>query len=106
MNFIDFTQNGFSSRGNYLMETNPGGDRDISFYRDPGTDMYLCAEEVDARLIAQSRIFHSGSLSMTHTDIREATRKALQIAKDNCHILSSAECGNALVSPASLTKLR
>ena len=111
---IDFTENGLSSQGNYLMEANPGGapcnvlamltklgkktafigkvgndflgnhlktvvqnvgidtrnllmddqvhttlafvhtypdgDRDFSFYRNPGADMNLCAEEIDEDL--------------------------------------------------------
>ena len=144
---IDFTENGLSNQGNYLMEANPGGapcnvlamlqklgkktafigkvgndflgkhlktvveevgidtrnlkldddvhttlafvhtyadgDRDFSFYRNPGADMNLRAEEIDEELIAQSEIFHFGSLSLTHPGVREATKKALQIAKDN-----------------------
>ena len=149
---IDFTQNGLSNQGNYLMEANPGGapcnvlsmltklgkktafigkvgddflgrhlkavveevgidtrnllldekvhttlafvhtypggDRDFSFYRDPGADMNLRAEEVDEALIADSKIFHFGSLSMTHPGIREATKKALRIAKEQGCIIS------------------
>lgn len=144
---IDFTENGLSNQGNYLMEANPGGapcnvlamlqklgkktafigkvgndflgkhlkkvveeegidtrnlklddevhttlafvhtyadgDRDFSFYRNPGADMNLRAEEIDAELIAQSEVFHFGSLSLTHPGVREATKKALQIARDN-----------------------
>lgn len=144
---IDFTENGLSNQGNYLMEANPGGapcnvlamlaklgkktafigkvgddflgkhlktvvdevgidtrnlllddeihttlafvhtyadgDRDFSFYRNPGADMNLRAEEIDEDLIAKSEIFHFGSLSLTHPGVREATKKALQIAKDN-----------------------
>lgn len=144
---IDFTENGLSNQGNYLMEANPGGapcnvlamlqklgkktafigkvgndflgkhlkkvveevgidtrnlklddevhttlafvhtyadgDRDFSFYRNPGADMKLRADEIDAELIAQSEVFHFGSLSLTHPGVREATKKALQIAKDN-----------------------
>ncbi len=143
---IDFTENGLSDQGNYLMEANPGGapcnvlamlsglgkktafigkvgndflgrhlkkvvedvgidtrnlllddkvhttlafvhtypdgDRDFSFYRDPGADMKLCSGEIDGDLIAQSRIFHFGSLSLTHPGVREATKKALDIAKE------------------------
>ena len=144
---IDFTENGLSSQGNFLLEANPGGapcnvlamlsklgrktafigkvgndflgrhlktvveeagidtrnllldekihttlafvhtaqdgDRDFSFYRDPGADMNLKASEVSETLIAQSEVFHFGSLSMTHPSVREATVKALQTAKDN-----------------------
>ena len=144
---IDFTENGLSNQGNYLMEANPGGapcnvlamlqklgkktafigkvgndflgkhlkkvveevgidtrnllldddvhttlafvhtypdgDRDFSFYRNPGADMNLRFDEIDAELIAQSEVFHFGSLSLTHPGVREATKKALQVAKDN-----------------------
>ena len=142
---IDFTENGLSGQGNYLLEANPGGapcnvlamltklgkktafigkvgndflgrhlktvvenvgidtrnlllddevhttlafvhtyedgDRDFSFYRNPGADMNLRAEEIDEDLIAKSRIFHFGSLSLTHPGVREATKKALKAAK-------------------------
>ena len=149
---IDFTQNGLSSQGNFLMEANPGGapcnvlamlakmgkktafigkvgddflgrhlksvveevgidtrnllldekvhttlafvhtypggDRDFSFYRDPGADMNLRAEEVSEDLIAQTRIFHFGSLSLTHSGNREATKRALKIAKERGCVIS------------------
>ena len=144
---IDFTENGLSNQGNFLMEANPGGapcnvlamlqklgkktafigkvgndflgkhlktvveevgidtrnllldeevhttlafvhtyadgDRDFSFYRNPGADMNLRAEEIDEELIVESEVFHFGSLSLTHSGVREATKKALRIAKDN-----------------------
>ena len=149
---IDFTENGLSSQGNYLLEANPGGapcnvlamlaklgkktafigkvgddflgrhlkdvveavgidtrnlklddqvhttlafvhtyadgDRDFSFYRNPGADMNLRAEEIDEDLIASSRIFHFGSLSLTHPGVREATKKALAIAKEQGCLIS------------------
>lgn len=149
---IDFTENGLSNQGNFLMEANPGGapcnvlamlsrlgkktafigkvgddflgrhlkkvvedvgidtrnlllddqvhttlafvhtyadgDRDFSFYRNPGADMNLRADEIDAELIAQSEIFHFGSLSMTHPGVREATKKALEIAKESGCLIS------------------
>ena len=149
---IDFTENGLSNQGNYLLEANPGGavcnvlamlaklgkktayigkvgddflgrhlkevveavgidtrnlllddqahttlafvhtypdgDRDFSFYRNPGADMNLRAEEVNEELIAQSRVFHFGSLSMTHPGVREATKKALRIAKEQDCLIS------------------
>ena len=71
-----------------FVHTYPGGDRDFSFYRDPGADMNLRAEEVKEKLIGQSRIFHFGSLSMTHPGVREATKKALRIARENGCIIS------------------
>lgn len=64
------------------------GDRSFSFYRNPGADMMFTADEVDAEAIAASRIFHFGTLSMTHEGVREATKKALDIAKDNGVLIS------------------
>ncbi len=149
---IDFTENGKSSQGNYLLEANPGGapcnvlsmltklgkatafigkvgndflggqlkrtieeigidaqnlildekihttlafvhtypdgDRDFSFYRNPGADMMLRAEEVNEEVIAASKMFHFGSLSMTHHSVREATKKALKTAKEHRCLIS------------------
>ena len=66
----------------------PDGDRDFSFYRDPGADIMLRAEEVDERLIADSRIFHFGSLSLTHPAVREATHRAVALAKEHGCLIS------------------
>lgn len=65
-----------------FVQTFANGDRDFSFYRDPGADMLLTADEVPADVIAQSRIFHFGTLSMTHPGVREATKKAVACAKN------------------------
>lgn len=64
------------------------GDRDFSFYRNPGADMMLRADEVPEKFIAQAKIFHFGSLSMTHRQVAEATRRALVIAEKH-HVLRS-----------------
>ena len=64
-----------------LVHTLADGDRDFSFYRNPGADMMLTEEEIPAELIQNSKIFHFGTLSMTHEGVRAATKKALDIAK-------------------------
>ena len=66
-----------------FVHTMPGGDRDFSFYRNPGADMMLRKEEVQEDLIKESRLFHFGTLSCTHNPVKEATYAALDIAKDN-----------------------
>ena len=71
-----------------FVETFANGDRDFSFYRDPGADMLLTADEVPEEAIANSRIFHFGTLSMTHPGVRAATQKAVAIAKANKVIIS------------------
>ena len=64
-----------------LVHTYEDGDRDFSFYRNPGADMMLNKDDVPKELIENSKIFHFGTLSMTHDGVREATKKALDIAK-------------------------
>lgn len=64
------------------------GDRSFSFYRNPGADMMFVEEEVNEDAICSSRIFHFGTLSMTHDTVRKATKKALDIAKKNDVIIS------------------
>lgn len=71
-----------------FVHTFPDGDREFSFYRNPGADMMLAADEVDAEFLAKTRLFHFGTLSMTHEGVRAATRKALQTAKEKGLLIS------------------
>ena len=64
-----------------VVHTLPGGDRDFSFYRNPGADMMLTEEELPMEMIENTRIFHFGTLSMTHEGVRKATLKAIDAAK-------------------------
>lgn len=66
-----------------LVHTLANGDRDFSFYRNPGADMMLTKEEIPEDVIKNSRIFHFGTLSMTHEGVRAATLRALAVAKEN-----------------------
>lgn len=66
----------------------PDGDRDFSFYRNPGADMMLTASEVPAKLLEDTRLFHFGTLSMTHEGVREATKKAIADAKQSDALIS------------------
>lgn len=71
-----------------LVHTYPDGDRDFSFYRDPGADMMLGEAEVPEELIRDSKIFHFGTLSMTHEEVRKATKKAVTAAKESGAVIS------------------
>ena len=71
-----------------FVHTFPDGDREFSFYRNPGADMMLTAEEVDEEFLAKTRLFHFGTLAMTHEGVREATKKALKAAKDKGLLIS------------------
>lgn len=65
-----------------FVHTFADGDRDFSFYRNPGADMMLSEEEVDMEMIRDARVFHLGTLSMTDEPARTATKKALNTAKE------------------------
>ncbi|MCX7658107.1 MAG: PfkB family carbohydrate kinase [Oscillospiraceae bacterium] len=65
-----------------FVRTLPGGERDFSFYRNPGADMMLREDEVSKDLIASSRLLHFGTLSMTGEEVSRATKKAVYVAKE------------------------
>lgn len=71
-----------------LVHTLPDGDREFSFYRKPGADLMLRAEELDPALLGKCRVFHFGSLSLTDEPCRSATRRAVELAKAAGAILS------------------
>ena len=71
-----------------FVKTFPNGDRDFSFYREPGADMMLQASELPQDVLKDTRIFHFGSLSMTHSEPRLATRKAVSLAKSEGALIS------------------
>lgn len=71
-----------------FVHTLEGGDRDFSFYRNPGADMMLTETEVNMDMLENCRIFHFGSLSMTDEGCRNATKKAIKIAKEQGAIIS------------------
>lgn len=67
---------------------NSEGDREFSFYRKPGADMMLNKSEIDKEIFENTRIFHFGTLSMTHEGAREATLSAVKAAKENGAVIS------------------
>ena len=71
-----------------LVHNTPDGDRDFSFYRNPGADMMLREDELPESLIKEARIFHFGTLSMTHEGVRQATKRAIRLAKEAGALIS------------------
>lgn len=71
-----------------FVKTLPDGDRKFSFYRKPGADMMLTEAELPLDLIQNAKIFHFGTLSMTHPGIRAATIRAVEYAKENGALIS------------------
>ncbi|RED66166.1 PfkB family carbohydrate kinase [Cohnella lupini] len=60
---------------------NPEGDRDCMFYRNPGADMQLTPADITEDYIRSGTIFHYGSISFGSPSSREATIRALEIAR-------------------------
>lgn len=71
-----------------FVKTDEHGDRDFSFYRNPGADMMLTEDELPMDMIRNTRIFHFGTLSMTHETVRQATKAAVLAAKEAGAIIS------------------
>lgn len=71
-----------------LVHTFADGDRDFSFYRNPGADMMLTVDELNLDLVRDTRIFHFGTLSMTHDGICATTKKAVETAKEAGALIS------------------
>ena len=71
-----------------MVHTYPDGDRDFSFYRNPGADMMLNKAEIREDILKDTKIFHFGTLSMTHEGVREATKAAIHIAEEAGAVIS------------------
>lgn len=71
-----------------FVHTFADGEREFSFYRNPGADMMLTKDEVMTDIVKEAKIFHFGTLSSTHEGVREATRYAVETAKNNGSLIS------------------
>ncbi len=71
-----------------FVKNTAAGEREFSFYRNPGADMMLNQSEVDEELLGAAKIFHFGTLSMTHEEVRTATMYAVRTAKEHGALLS------------------
>ena len=72
-----------------IVSVDATGEREFSFYRDPGADTQLtAAEAVQALSGERPKILHVGSLSMTTSPGREACEAAVQYARDNGMLVS------------------
>jgi len=64
------------------------GDRDFAFSRKPGADTCLNFEEVDLSLIDEAKVFHFGTLSLTHEPARTASQKCVAYAKSKGKLIT------------------
>lgn len=67
-----------------IVAVDDSGEREFSFYRNPGADTQLTAEEAVGALSKEMpEILHVGSLSMTTSPAMEACVEAVKYAKEN-----------------------
>lgn len=71
-----------------FVHTDKDGDRSFSFYRNPGADMMLRWNEIHEDVLADTKIFHFGTLSMTDEQIEKVTKKAVEKAKSEGALIS------------------
>lgn len=64
------------------------GDREFSFYRKPGADMLYHQKQVPAEVFQDAYALHFCSVSLGDFPMKEAHRKAIQIATDANAIIS------------------
>lgn len=64
------------------------GDRDFAFARKPGADTCLTFEEIDLSLIGEAKVFHFGTLSLTHEPARTATQRCVEYAKSKGKLIT------------------
>jgi len=64
------------------------GNRSFSFARKPGADTCLRYDELNLSLIDDAKVFHFGTLSLTHEPAREATQRALAYAKSCAKLIT------------------
>lgn len=72
-----------------IVSVDASGEREFSFYRNPGADTQLTTEEAVSVIENDlPLILHAGSLSMTTSPSREACEEALRFAKERGVIIS------------------
>lgn len=66
----------------------PSGERDFAFYRRHEADLRLAKDELNREMLADTKLFHFGSLSLCAEPAREATLAAVELAKGSGALVS------------------
>ena len=64
------------------------GEREFIFYRNPGADMLYGPNDLDEELLMAGRYLHHGSISFISRPNREATLRAIALAKAEGRLIS------------------
>ncbi len=71
-----------------FVEVAVDGHRRFLFFRHPSADQMIAEDDVDADLVKAARIFHFGSSTLSKQPARDATWKAVAIAKSHGRLIS------------------
>lgn len=71
-----------------FVSLNADGERSFSFHRNPGADTQLCLDDINLRLLKQTKVFHFGSLSLTSEPARNTTLAVAKAARQADCIVS------------------
>lgn len=83
---IQKTEEAFTTLAFVSLDQN--GDREFSFARKPGADMFISLNEDSKIALSNTNFFHFGSISLITEQSREATKLAVKIAKENDAVIS------------------
>jgi sugar/nucleoside kinase (ribokinase family) len=64
------------------------GERSFTFARKPGADMLLDGADLDPAVLAEARIVHAGSCSLSQSPAAEATEDAMRMARQQDRLVS------------------
>ena len=64
------------------------GDRSFSFSRKPGADTRIDYSDIDLKDIDKCKVFHFGTLSLTHNPSKQTTYKLIDYAKSKGKLIS------------------
>ena len=64
-----------------VVSVDENGERDFTFYRDPGADSMLLKDEIPLGLLKEARFLHFGSVSLTREPARTTTLCAAETAR-------------------------
>ncbi|MFH0965780.1 MAG: PfkB family carbohydrate kinase [Planctomycetota bacterium] len=71
-----------------MIATRSDGSKDITFWRNPGADMFLSKGDIPEEMVRRARAFHFGSISMIDEGPREATLHGAKLARGSGCLVS------------------
>jgi fructokinase len=71
-----------------FVATRSDGKKDICFYRNPGADAQFAPSDFDPAVLAEARVFHCGSVSLSLQPCRDAQFAAVRQARDAGALIS------------------